>query len=82
MPRRGVKRTFASARMTLLLIAAVFMATVWILRDLALLVGYSVLLAYALLPVITALERIHDHRGRSIPRGIVAGTVEIGRAHV
>ena len=75
MPRRGVKRTFASARMTLLLIAAVFMATVWILRDLALLVGYSVLLAYALLPVITALERIHDHRGRSIPRGIVAGTV-------
>jgi predicted PurR-regulated permease PerM len=75
MLRKRVKRTFASARVTLVVIVAVFAGTVWVLRDLAVLVGYSVLLAYALLPAITAVERIPLPQGRRVPRGIVAGIV-------
>ena len=75
MIRRRAKRTFASARVTLAVIAGLFVAAVWVLRDLAVLVGYSVLVAYALLPAITALESIHDSKGRRLPRGIAAGAV-------
>lgn len=70
-----MKSTLASARSTLLWIAIVTIAVVWVLRDLALLVGYSVLLAYALLPVVRAIERVRDPRGRHLPRGVVAGAV-------
>ena len=48
---------------------------VWVLRDLALLVGYSVLLAYALLPVVAAIERPLGRRGPRLPRGVAAAVV-------
>ena len=44
----------AHTRSTLLWGAIVTIAILWVLRDLAVLVGYSVLLAYALLPVVRA----------------------------
>ncbi len=75
MAHRRIKRTFASARVTLAMIVAMFALTVWVLRDLAVLVGYSILLAYALLPAITAVERIRDPRGRRLPRSVVAAIV-------
>jgi predicted PurR-regulated permease PerM len=70
-----MKSTLASARSTLLWIAIVTVVVVWVLRDLALLVGYAVLLAYALLPIVKAIERVRDPRGRHLPRGVVAGCV-------
>jgi predicted PurR-regulated permease PerM len=70
-----MKDTLGSARSTLLWIAIVAVVVVWVLRDLALLVGYAVLLAYVLLPAVRAIERVRDRRGRHLPRGIVAGGV-------
>jgi predicted PurR-regulated permease PerM len=66
-----------SARTTLLGIGVVIAVVVWVLRDLALLVGYSVLLAYALLPIVNAIERIRGPRGGPLPRGLVAGGLMI-----
>jgi len=43
-----------------------------------LLVGYSVLLAYALLPVVARLERPLGPRGPHLPRGVAAATVMLG----
>ena len=68
-----MKSTLASTRSTLIWIAIVAAVLVWTLRDLALLVGYSVLLAYALLPAVKAIERVPGPGGRHLPRGIVAG---------
>ncbi len=70
-----VSSTLASTRSTLVGIAVVAIVLVWALRDLALLVGYAVMLAYALLPVVNAIERVHDRRGRKLPRAIVAAGV-------
>ncbi len=50
----------------------------WVLRDLVLLVGYSVLLAYALLPVVSAIERPLGRRGPRLPRGVAAAVVMLG----
>ncbi len=65
----------ASARSTLLKLAIVAIVALWVLRDLALLVGFAVLLAYALLPAVRTIERVRDPRGRRLPPGIVAGGV-------
>jgi predicted PurR-regulated permease PerM len=70
-----VTRTFATARATLLWIAVVAVVMLWALRDLTLLIGYAVLLAYALLPAVKAIERVRDPRGRHLPRGVVAAFV-------
>lgn len=70
-----MKSPFASAGLTLFVMALLAVAMVWAMRDLALLVGYAVLLAYALLPAVRAIERLRDPRGRALPRGVVAGAV-------
>jgi predicted PurR-regulated permease PerM len=70
-----VKSPLAAARSTLLWVAVAGIVLVWALRDLALLVGYAVLLAYALLPAVNVIERLRDPRGRPLPRGIVAGSL-------
>lgn len=70
-----VKAGLASARSTLLWIAVILAVLVWALRDVAVLIGYSVLLAYALLPTVNVLERLRLGRARHLPRGIVAGGV-------
>lgn len=70
-----MNQRLASTRTTFLWIAAVAVVVIWALRDLALLVGYAVLLAYALLPVVSAIERIRDPRGRHLPRGLAAAGV-------
>ena len=69
-----MKQTSASARSVLLWTAAVVVVLVWALRDLALLIGYAVLLAYALLPVVGAIERLRVRR-RPIQRGLAAAVV-------
>ena len=46
----------ASARTTLLGLAVIVALMVWALPGLAILVGYAVLVAYALSPVVSALE--------------------------
>lgn len=66
---------FVSARNALLWIAVVVLVLVWMLRDLVLLVGYSVLLAYALRPVVAAIERPFGRRGPHLPRGAAAAIV-------
>ncbi len=65
----------ASTRSTLLGIALVVVVLVWALRDVALLIGYAVLLAYALLPAVKVIERVRDRRGRHLPRGVAAAFV-------
>ena len=74
----GMGNTVVSARTALLWVAAVVLVLVWVLRDLVLLVGYSVLLAYALLPVVTAIERPLGRRGPHLPRGAAAAVVMLG----
>lgn len=68
-----------SARSALVWIVVVVGVLLWALRDLVLLVGYSVLLAYALLPVVAAIERpIGRRRGFKLPRGVAAAGVMLG----
>jgi predicted PurR-regulated permease PerM len=62
-------------RSAILWIGLALAIAVWLLRDLALTVGYSVLLAYALLPVVNAIERIRFKGDRSIPRHAAAALV-------
>jgi predicted PurR-regulated permease PerM len=75
-------RTVASARNALLWGAVIVLVLVWVLRDLVLLVGYSVLLAYALLPVVTAIERPFGRRGPRLQRGAAAAVVMLGLVSV
>jgi predicted PurR-regulated permease PerM len=70
-----MSNTLTLARLTLLGLAILAMLALWALRDLAVLVGYSVLLAYALLPIVRSIERVRLPRGRSLPRGFVAAVV-------
>lgn len=67
-----------SARYALLWVAAAMFVLVWVLRDLVLLVGYSVLLAYALLPIVAVIERPLGRRGPRLPRGAAAALVMLG----
>ncbi len=69
--------TAVSARRALLWVVVVALALVWVLRDLVLLVGYSVLLAYALLPVVVAVERPFGRRGPRLTRGASAAVVVV-----
>lgn len=64
-----------SARKTLVGILIAVAVVVWVFRELALIVGYSVLLAYALRPVVKMLERMPWPRGRVLPRAVLAGLV-------
>jgi predicted PurR-regulated permease PerM len=70
--------TVASARNALIWLAVVSLVLIWALRDLVLLVGYSVLLAYALLPIVAAIERPLRRRGPHVPRGVAAAVVVLG----
>jgi len=64
-----------SVRSTLLWIGAVAAISLWLLRDVALLVAYSVLVAYALLPVVKVVGQLPPWRGRPIARGVAAAIV-------
>ena len=70
-----MKAVLRAAHPTLMRSAIVALIIAWALRDLALLVGYAVLLAYALLPVVHALERLHGPGGRRVPKGAAAAIV-------
>jgi predicted PurR-regulated permease PerM len=72
--RDGVGSAIAAA----LWIALALWVLVYALPDLTLLVGYSVLLAYILLPLVKAVERIRDRRGRHLPRALTAGVLVLG----
>lgn len=74
----GTGNTAVSARTALLWVAVVVLVLVWVLRDLVMLVGYSVLLAYALLPVVAAIERPLGRRGLHLPRSAAAAVVVLG----
>ena len=74
----GVRSGVVSTRDALLGGAVVVLVLVWVLRDLVLLVGYSVLLAYALLPVVAVIERPLGRRGPHLPRGVAAAVVILG----
>ena len=65
-----------SARLLLFLVAGVIVAIVlWALRPIVILVGFSMLLAYGLDPLVTALERIPFGRRRRMPRGLASAIV-------
>jgi len=70
-----VGSTVSIGRLTLLVAAVVMLLLLWALRDLAVLVGYSVLLAYVLLPIVRAIERIRLPGGRAMPRNVAAAVV-------
>lgn len=65
----------ASTRTTLLGLAAIVALLVWTMPGLAILVGYSVLLAYGLAPLVDALERIPFPRDRRLPRHVAAAAL-------
>lgn len=65
----------ALTRSTLLWTTAIMGLLVWALPDIAVLVGFSVVLAYALLPVVAVLERARLGRARHLPRGVAAAAV-------
>jgi predicted PurR-regulated permease PerM len=66
---------FALTRSTLPWIVGALGLMVWALPDVVTLVGFSVLLAYALLPVVALLERVSLGRGRHVSRGAAAAIV-------
>ena len=66
---------FAQTRSTLPRIVANHGLLVWTLPDVVVLVGFSVLLAYALLPVVAVLEHVRLGRDRHLPRGAAAAAV-------
>jgi len=70
-----VSDALESTRPALIWIAGAVVLVVWVLPDLALLVGYAVLLAYALLPLVGALERVRLGRARPISRGVASAIV-------
>lgn len=70
-----MKTPFESARPAVIWIAAAIVLLVWALPDLVLLVGLAILLAYALLPAVGAIERLRLGRARTVPRGVAAGFV-------
>ena len=74
----GPGNACGSARSALPWVVVVVFVLVWVLRDLVLLVGYSVLLAYALLPVVAAIERPFGRRGPQLPRGVASAVVMLG----
>jgi len=76
-PSHGKFRAY-SARTAILWIAVVVLVLVWVVRDLVLLVGYSVLLAYALLPIVAAISRPLGRRGPRLSRGVSAAVVMLG----
>ena len=55
--------------------AVVLIALLWALRDIAVLVCFAVLLAYALDPLVVALERVRLPRLGNISRGFASGIV-------
>lgn len=73
----GNRKTEVSARSALVWVAVAVPVLVWLLRDLVLLIGYSVLLAYALLPVVRAIEGALRPRWR-LPRSAAAAVVMLG----
>lgn len=65
-----------STRVLVILVAAVILASVmWALRQIVILVGFSMLLAYALDPIVSAIERVRLTRTRRVPRGVASATV-------
>jgi len=70
-----MKTNFALTRSTLLWIAAFLGLMIWTQPEVAVLVGFSVLLAYALLPAVAMLERVGLGRDRHLPRGFAAAVV-------
>ncbi len=72
-----MKAPLAKAHPTLVRSLIVAIIVVWALRDIALLVGYAVLLAYALLPVVRFIERVRLPGGRHMASGIAAALVMV-----
>src|SRR5262249_36439412 len=72
-PDRG-----GSVRQSLLTVTLlVLVAAAWMLRDLVMLVGFSALLAYALDPVVSLVERAKLPGRWRVPRGVAAGLVVV-----
>ncbi len=67
-----------SAQTALVWVAVIVPVLVWVLRDLVLLIGYSVLLAYALLPVVAAIERPFRPGWPHLSRSAAAAVVMLG----
>jgi predicted PurR-regulated permease PerM len=74
--------SFAVTRSTLPWFAAFLGLLVWALPDVVVLVGVSVLLAYALLPVVAVLERVRLGRDRHLARGAAAAAVMLAMVGV
>lgn len=66
---------FTLTRSTLPWIVATIGLLVWALSDVVALLGFSVLLAYALLPAVALLERVPIGRARHLSRGAAAAIV-------
>lgn len=66
---------FALTRSTLPWIVAAIGLLVWALPDVVALLGFSVLLAYALLPAVALLERVRMGRNRNLSRGAASAMV-------
>lgn len=65
-----------STRLLLILVAAVVLAAVmWTLRHIVILVGLSLLMAYALDPIASAVQRIPLGRSRRVPRAVACAIV-------
>jgi predicted PurR-regulated permease PerM len=56
-------------------LALATLALIWALRDVVILVVYAVLLAYALLPAVQSIQRIHLARRRPVSRKVAAAAI-------
>jgi predicted PurR-regulated permease PerM len=75
-PSSRLKPPTDSTRLLLILVAAVVLAAVlWALRHIVILVGFSLLMAYALDPLASQLQRIPISRTRRVPRAVACAIV-------
>ncbi len=58
--------------------AAVALLALWAIRSVVVLGLFAMLLAYALDPLVTAVERIRLPRKRTVPRGVASAVVVVG----
>jgi predicted PurR-regulated permease PerM len=73
MHRAGANPSVRQSVLTAAMLVVAWLA--WMLRDLVMLVGFAALLAYALDPIVSLVQRIPLPGGRAVPRGTASGVV-------
>ena len=78
MHRAGANPSVRQSVLTVAMLVVAWLA--WMLRDLVMLVGFAALLAYALDPIVSLVQRLPLPGRRAVPRGTASGVVILALA--